>query len=251
MALPRAPKVLILQHVEWEHAGIVGSYLKDKNARSDVVRLYKNDAIPLDSLEERAYTAVVALGSPATAYSPETNSHHDEEIEFFRLIRRLHLPSFNICYSMQMFCVANGGVVGPNPGGKEVGFFDVRLTAEGERDPIIGSFGDFRTLQWHGDSVLKLPSGASHLARSQKTKYQIAVVDGLHYLFQGDGQAATTGMVERWFRRDGAWALQGSGVRKKLVIQEVKQRRAYFRSVYRRIFENFLRNASGNASQSR
>ena len=242
---------MILQHVEWEHAGIVGSYLKDKDARSDVVRLYKNDAIPLERLEERAYTAVVALGSPATAYSPETNSHHDEEIEFFRLIRRLRLPSFNICYSMQMFCVANGGVVGPNPGGKEVGFFDVRLTAEGEGDPIIGSVGDFRTLQWHGDSVLKLPSGASHLARSRKTKYQVAVVDGMHYLFQGDGQAATTSMVERWFRKDGAWALQGSGVRKKLVIQEAKQRRAYFRSVYRRIFENFLWSATGDASQSR
>ncbi|MCS4540606.1 MAG: type 1 glutamine amidotransferase [Thaumarchaeota archaeon] len=237
--------------MEWEHAGIVGSYLKDKNARSDVVRLYKNDAIPLDSLEERAYTAVVALGSPATAYSPETNRHHDEEIEFFRLIRRLHLPSFNTCYSMQMFCVANGGVVGPNPAGKEVGFFDVRLTAEGERDPIIGSVGDFRTLQWHGDSVLKLPSGASHLARSQKTKHQVAVVDGLHYLFQGDGQAATTSMVKRWFRKDGVWALQGSGARKKLVIQEVRQRRTYFSSVYRRIFEDFLRNTTGNASQSK
>ncbi len=222
----------------------------DKNARSDVVRLDKNDAIPLGRLEERAYHAVVALGSPATAYLPKTNSHHDEEIEFFRLVRKLRLPSFNICYSMQMFCVANGGVVGPNPSGKEVGFFDVRLTAGGERDPIIGSVGDFRTLQWHGDSVLKLPSGASHLAQSQKTKYQVAVVDGLHYLFQGDGQAATASMVEGWFRKDGVWALQGSGARKKLVIQEVKQRRVYFRSVYRQIFENFLRHATGNEAQS-
>ncbi len=242
---------MVLQHVEWENAGILGTYLVDNNCRTDVVRLDKKDVIPFDRLEEHAYHAVVALGSPATAYSPETNARHHEEIEFFRLIKRLGLPSFNICYSMQMFCVANGGVVGPNPAGKEVGFFDVRLTVQGERDPIVGGVGDFRTLQWHGDIVLKLPSGGVHLAKSKKTEYQLAVVDGRHYLFQGDGQAATASMVESWFKNDGTWALQGSGARKKLVIEEAKRRHVYFRNVYREIFDNFLRSAAGKGSGAR
>jgi hypothetical protein len=51
-------------------------------------------------------------------------------------------------------------------------------------------------------------------------------------------------MVESWFERDGAWALEGSGVTKKSVVQEVKRRPDYFQKVYTRIFGNFLRKAT-------
>ncbi len=244
-------RALVLQHVEWEGAGIIGSNLRAAKARLNVVKLHQNDSIPFEKLEQRVYDVVVALGSPSTAYLPETNPYHELEIQLYRLIRKSKIPSFNVCYSMQMFCISHGGTVTPNPLGKEVGFFDVQLTPDGRRDPLLKSVRNFRTLQWHGDIVSKLPVGAIPLARSEKTTHQIVVVDKMHYLFQGDGQAATPSMLESWFKHDGAWALQGSGARKKLVIQEVKERRAYFRSVYRRIFENFLRNATGNASESR
>ncbi len=81
---------------------------------------------------------MVSLGSPSTAYLPESNPRHEELVQLFKLVRRSKIPSFNICYSMQLFCDVHGGKVIKNPAGKDVGFYEVRLTQDGKSDPIIG-----------------------------------------------------------------------------------------------------------------
>ena len=132
----------------------------------------------------------------------------------FKLTRRRKIPSFNICYSMQLFALVHGGKVVKNPAGKEVGFREVRPTPEGREDPVIGNIGPYTTLQWHGDVVEELPEGAVRLASSRKTKNQVAVLDGIHYMVQADGQAAIPAMVRSWLRHDAKWATQGTGIKK-------------------------------------
>ena len=75
-------------------------------------------AIPFEKLEKGKYSAVVALGSPSTAYLPESNPHHKELVRLFKMTRRRKIPSFNICYSMQLFALVHGGKVVKNPRGK-------------------------------------------------------------------------------------------------------------------------------------
>lgn len=234
-------KVLVLQHVSWEGLGLLEDFLEEEEVGVETVRLYGGQPIPVDELEADSYLAVIALGSSAAAYDTKTNSRYKEEVKLFRDIRRLSVPSFNICYSMQLFCVAHGGRVGPNPNGKEVGFFDVFLTPQAEKDSVLGPVGSFRTLQWHGDCILELPTGGVHLAYSERTKYQVVAVDGIHYLIQGDGQAVHPSILREWFEHDRAWACMDTGVKEEEVLDEAVKNEGYFRGVYRRIFGSFMR----------
>jgi GMP synthase (glutamine-hydrolysing) len=247
----RPLKVLMIQHVSWEGPGIISAVLRKTGSSVQTVRLFRGEKVPTASVQDGAFDAVVGLGSPSTAYEPATNPAHYDEIELHTAVRRKAVPSFNICYSMQLFCVAHGGKVAKNPNGKEVGFHEVRLTPQGEKDLIFGPVGDHRMLQWHGDAVLGLPPGAVCLGRSDKTRNQLALVDGIHYLVQGDGQAATPSMIRSWFRHDGGWATEDGEIDEASVMAKAMTNRGYCRRVYSKIFESFLelagRKRSGQA----
>jgi GMP synthase-like glutamine amidotransferase len=238
------PRILVVQNADWEGAGLIGTAARAANVSQSTSRLFRKSrgshAIPFEKLERGFYAAVVSLGSPSTAYLPETNSHHGDLVELFKVTRRRRIPSFNVCYSMQLFSVVHGGRVVKNPAGKEVGFFDVYLTKEGESDKVFGPLGAHSTLQWHEDIVDELPLGAVRIGFSKKTKNQIAVVDGIHYLVQGDGQAATPAMVKNWMKHDEKWALQRTSLDKDDLIRKAVEKEKYFRSTYIRAFNNFL-----------
>src|SRR5205809_886169 len=166
------PSILVVQNAECEGPGLIATHASATGARLAVVELFRkargDHSLPFDLLEKGAYSAAVSLGSPSTAYRRETNPHHEELLEFFRLIRRRRIPSFNICYSMQLFCMAHGGKVVMSPTGKEVGFCKLTLTPKGKSDRVFGPVGPHTTLEWHGDIVEELPQGAVLLARSKR-----------------------------------------------------------------------------------
>lgn len=235
--------ILVVQNSQWEGPGLVQVHARAAGVGLSTVELFlapASGAIPFEKLEKGEYSAVVALGSPSTAYLPETNPHHKELVRLFKLTRRRKIPSFNVCYSMQLFALVHGGKVVKNPAGKEVGFREVRPTPEGRDDPVIGNIGPYTTLQWHGDVVEELPEGAVRLASSRMTKNQVAVLDGIHYMVQADGQAATPAMVRSWLRHDANWATQGTGIKKVELVREAVDHEAYFRNTFLRIFGNYL-----------
>jgi GMP synthase (glutamine-hydrolysing) len=238
------PSILVIQNAEWESPGLIGTQARAAGVDLVVTELYGKArgprAVPFEELEAGAYSAMVSLGSPSTAYRPETNAHHEELVQLFKLVRKRRIPSFNVCYSMQLFSMVHGGRVVKNPAGKEVGFLEVRPTEEGKSDPVIGPVGPHTTLEWHGDIVERLPQDAIHLAYSKKTTNQTAVLDGIHYLLQSDGQAATPPMVRTWLKRDGEWASEGTGVDARSLVREAVEHEAYFRNTFLRIFGNFL-----------
>jgi GMP synthase-like glutamine amidotransferase len=253
-------RILVIQNAEWEGPGLIGSYARAAGVGITKAQLFfkrgtRNDGkkdkaetgpvvvavgIPFDELEKDAYSAVVGLGSPSTVYLPETNPHHKEVAELFRLVRKRRIPSFNVCYSMQLFSLVHGGKVVENPAGKEVGFHQVRPTIEGESDPVVGPVGPHTTLQWHGDIVQKLPPGALLLASSAKTANQIAVLDGIHYMLQGDGQAATPSIIRSWLKHDEEWAIGDTGIRPQELVRQSIAHQAYLRNTFMRVFANFL-----------
>jgi GMP synthase-like glutamine amidotransferase len=238
------PSILVVQNAEWEGPGLIATHARAIGANLVTVELFRKarrpQALPFDHLEKGDYSAVVSLGSPSTAYRPETNPHHAELVKLFKLVRKRKIPSFNICYSMQVFSLAHGGKVVKSPAGKEVGFCEVTPNPEGESDRVFGPVGKHTTLQWHGDIVEELPQAAVLLARSEKTRNQVAVLDKIHYLVQSDGQAATPSMVRSWMRHDGEWATEGTGVRASDVIRQAVEHEVYLRNTFIRIFGNFL-----------
>ena len=238
------PKILVVQNAEWEAPGLIALHATAAGVSLVTVELFRKTpgALPghFDALEKGEYLSVVSLGSPSTAYLPEANPDHRDLVRLFKLVRKRKVPSFNICYSMQLFSIVHGGKVVKNPAGKEVGFLEVLPTNEGKSDPVLGPVGAHKTLQWHGDVVEELPPGAVRLAFSKKTKNQMAVLDGIHYLLQSDGQAATPSMVRNWMKRDGKWATQGTGTNASDFLREAVENEAYLRNTFLRLFGNFL-----------
>jgi GMP synthase-like glutamine amidotransferase len=238
------PVILVVQNVEWETPGLVEVYARAAGVNLVTAELFRTStpapAIPFDGLEKGEFSAVVGLGSPSTAYLPRSNPHHAELVRLFRMVRKRKVPSFNICYSMQLFSLVHGGKVVKNPAGKEVGFREVRPTPEGRSDKVIGPIGPYTTLQWHGDIVEELPKGAVRLASSRKTENQVAVLDGIHYMVQADGQAATPPIIKSWLKHDADWATKGTGLRKGELLSEAAEHEAYFRNTFLRIFGNFV-----------
>jgi GMP synthase (glutamine-hydrolysing) len=70
-------------------------------------------------------------------------------------------PVFGICYGHQLVCHALGGVVGPNPNGKEFGNQKINLNAQARSDSLFGDMPEvFEGHCCHAQSALKLPAGA-------------------------------------------------------------------------------------------
>ena len=76
------------------------------------------------------------------------------------------VPLFGICFGHQIVAQALGGLVAPNPRGREVGTVEVQR-APGADDPLLASTpATFAVNATHVDTVARLPEGARLLASS-------------------------------------------------------------------------------------
>ena len=234
-------EILVLQHDDAVGPGLIEKIASAHSAKLRIIRLYENDAIPVSEFEAGKFAGVVALGSHSTAHLPGTNPRHDEETDFFHSLAKSGVPSFLMCYSMQLFCLVNGGEVKQNPKGKEVGFDEVFITEKGKHDCLFhGERSPFATLQSHADIVSRLPQGAVRLAYSQKTENQAAVYGGIHYLVQFDSQLAERQALGEWVAKRSKW-LKAAGTDGARFLMEFEAEEKVLQMDFERIFSNFLK----------
>lgn len=108
------------------------------------------------------------------------------------------MPVLGICLGAQLLAAALGGKVFGNPV-KEIGWYDVAPTREGEADPLFSSFsGTEKIFQWHGDTFT-LPHGAVHLAASADCENQAFRFGDHSYGLQFHLEADQA-LIERWLQ---------------------------------------------------
>lgn len=77
------------------------------------------------------------------------------------------VPLLGICYGHQLLADALGGEVGWHPQGREMGTVDLHLHEPAARDPLFAGLPtQFPAQATHLQTVLRLPDGATLLARS-------------------------------------------------------------------------------------
>lgn len=142
------------------------------------------------------YAAIVVLGGPMNADQIERHPNLRTEVEILQEAVSRDMSVLGICLGAQLLAKALGGSVSRNPT-REVGWYDVELTEEGRRDPVLSAFAPRqRVFQWHEDGIA-LPPDCLHLARSPASAVQ-AFRHGEHvYGFQFHLEADAM-VIERW-----------------------------------------------------
>jgi GMP synthase-like glutamine amidotransferase len=159
-------RVLAFRHVPFEGLGLIESVLEARGIRFDICDLFRPGAVMPDA---NAYDGLIFMGGPMSV-----NDEPAFLLEEMRLIERSSArgtPVLGVCLGSQMIAKALGGRVYRNAE-KEIGWFDIHLTDEGRRDPVLGQLGPVeRVFHWHGDTF-DLPEQAVWLASSQRTARQ-------------------------------------------------------------------------------
>ncbi len=127
-----------------------------------VRRVDRGEALP----EPVSVSGVIVTGSSAMV--SERLDWSEATARWLERAVEAETPVLGICFGHQLLAHAFGGVVGPDPSGREIGTVLVRLRAEAVIDPLFASMPAlFDAQATHQESVLQLPSSAVELATSR------------------------------------------------------------------------------------
>ena len=190
--MPR-PKILVFQHVPYEPLGTLDPLLKESGFRIRYVNFSRQPEL---RPELDKYAALIVLGGPMNADQIDTYPNLRTEVEIIREAVASDMSVLGICLGAQLLAKALGGSVQRNPM-REIGWYDVELTAAGQTDAVLSTFASTqRVFQWHEDGM-SLPAGTTHLARSAASEVQ-AFRHGEHaYGFQFHLEVDRS-LIERW-----------------------------------------------------
>lgn len=112
------------------------------------------------------YDGVAITGSALNVY--DGGVHIERQVELARAVLDSGVPCFGSCWGMQIAVTALGGVVRPNPLGREFGFARrITLTEAGRAHPMYREKPPvFEAVTVHRDDIGQLPPGAVVLAAS-------------------------------------------------------------------------------------
>jgi GMP synthase (glutamine-hydrolysing) len=187
------PKVLVFQHVPYEPLGTLDPLLKEAGFRLRYVNFGRE---PRQRPALDRYEALIVLGGPMNADQIDTYPNLITEVEIIGEAVSRGMSVLGICLGAQLLARALGGSVSRNEV-REIGWYDVDLTAAGRCDPVLSTFAPRQEVfQWHEDGI-SLPPGAALLASSPASPVQ-AFRWGEHAYGLQFHLEANLPLIERW-----------------------------------------------------
>ncbi len=230
------PRILVLQHHEVETPGVFGEVLAERDFFVHTVRLDLAEPVPPDP---DGFAGLVVMGGPMSVYEGARYPWLEDEDRLIRGAIRSDLPTLGVCLGSQLIAKAAGASVAPGPE-KEIGWYPLRLSAEGRRDPVLGALPErFEAFEWHGD-VFDLPPGAVSLAASALYPLQAFRLGRRVYglLFHLEVTGAMVRRMAEAFRDELAALRDAERVRR--LPDDVDGRAAAAGALARRVFTGFL-----------
>ncbi len=188
-------RVVVFRHVPFEGLGLIQPALGERGASVEFADLFR-DGAPRPDVAGAA--GLIFMGGPMSANDDLPYLRREEDT--IRQAAECGQPVLGVCLGAQLAAKALGARVYRNPV-KEIGWFDVRLTDAGRRDPLLCPLGASETvLQWHGDTF-DLPAGAEWLAWSDRCRNQAFRVGPSVYGLQFHLEV-TPEMIADWCAQD-------------------------------------------------
>jgi GMP synthase (glutamine-hydrolysing) len=187
-------KVLVFRHAAHEGLGTIEPVLRENGVRLDYVDLFQKDSVPA---AVRGYDALISMGGPMNADQTHDYPFLLKERALIRAAVDQGVLVVGICLGAQLIARALGTRVYAGVK-KEIGWFPIKLTEEGRKDPLFKnlSVSDLIVFQWHGDTF-DLPNGSALLASSPLFPHQAFRFRNSAYAFQFHIEV-TREMIDDW-----------------------------------------------------
>ncbi len=225
-------RVLIVKNIAAEGPGTIEDFLRAENVPYSLIDLSKDEKTP--AVDD--FTHLVIMGGPMAVYEMDHYPYLRDEARLIEQAVKANKHVLGVCLGAQMVAHALGARVYAG-GKKEIGWYEVSLTPEGMKDPLmfrlaLDGRNSAQVFQWHGDTF-DLPSGAVGLASSELYPHQAFRFSDRVYALQFHIEV-TPLIVSDWLKDEKAVDLKTVDLDSKRIYQPYRGRAVNF---YRGFFK--------------
>ena len=226
-------RALVIQHEEPTPPGLITSWLEERGARVETLRIDEQDPHDLDP---RDYGLIVSLGSEFGAYQDDLE-WIGHEMDLLREALEADVPVLGVCFGGQLLARVLGGEVFRSQK-EEIGWLPV-----GSRKPDLVPEGPW--FQWHFDSFT-VPPGAEVVAENEAGPQAYVAGRSLGLQFHPE---VTPEIMDSWVRTY-RHELDEHGVDPDGLLAETHERAEQHRNTARTLLDTFLERVAGRGQEA-
>lgn len=187
---------LVLSHLPFEDLGSFEPRLRERGFAIETVDV-STAQFPLP--QAASCDLLIVLGGPIGVYDANDYPFLTHEIECIKQRLAAKRPILGICLGAQLIAAAMGARVYPGASGTEIGWYLLQPPPDRQPpswfQPLLAS--NLQVFHWHGDTF-DLPSGAAHLAKTERYLNQSFMIDNFALGLQFHPEVTAKGL-ERWY----------------------------------------------------